>query len=138
MDTVWPPEVASWDIAITELELLMLVVSIQYWAFFLSGHTVQLWSDNETSIICLRSRKTKNAFLAACLRELWPLCTTHNIDFVYSHIPGSQNSIADLLSRRAISDKDQQTYQDFCNSIDLQHVSVPEELLYAPDSQQYW
>ena len=137
MDIVWPPEVATWDVAITELELFMLLVSICYWALFLAGHTVQLLTDNEPSIICLRSGKTKNAFLAACLRELWHLCVTHDIEFLYAHIPGSQNSIADLLSRRAISTKDQPTYEEFCHSTDLQHASVPEELLYTPDSLHY-
>ena len=138
MDVLWTNEVGAWDVAITELELFTLVLALRYWVHFLSGHTVQIWSDNEPSIICLRSGKTKNAFLAACLCEIWHHCSVSDVDLLYSHIPGSQNTIADLLSRRALSPKDQHNYEDFCANTTLQHAAVPDELQYPPDAYYYW
>ena len=32
MDVIWPEEISSWDVAITELEVFMLLVAIRYWA----------------------------------------------------------------------------------------------------------
>ena len=37
--------------------------------------------------------------LAMCARNLWLIAAMFNIGFIFSHIPGVQNSVADLLSR---------------------------------------
>ena len=42
--------------------------------------------------------KTKDPYSAACLRNLWLLTTSYDIELVIEHIQGTKNIIADLLS----------------------------------------
>ena len=43
--------------------------------------------------------KTKDAFLALCVRNIWLLTASLDIDLNISHVPGIHNVIADTLSR---------------------------------------
>ena len=45
------------------------------------------------------SGKTKDQYLAACLRNLWLLTAAHDIELSVEHIQGEKNVTADLLSR---------------------------------------
>ena len=130
----WNKAMATWDIAINELELFTVLIALRTWASLLSGTTTQLWSDNEPSIICLRSGKTKNAFLASCLREIWHICASNDIDILASHIPCEQNQIAHFLSRKAISPRDRQRFQQFKRDTTLRQTHVPEDTLMLPDT----
>ena len=96
--TVWPQDVVLWEVAINELELFTVLVALRRWSPFLSGCTTQVWTDHQTCVTCLRSGKSRNPFLAACLRELWHICATEDIYLLFSHIPGADNQTADLLS----------------------------------------
>ena len=52
-----------------------------------------------TVVDVLNTGKARDTTLATCARNLWLIAAMFNIDFIFSHIPGVQNSIADLLSR---------------------------------------
>ena len=43
------------------------------------------------------SGKTKDPYLAACLRNLWLLTASYDINLVVEHIQGTKNIIADLV-----------------------------------------
>ena len=45
------------------------------------------------------SGKTKDPFLALCIRNIWLLTAYNDIELVVRHIPGINNTIADTLSR---------------------------------------
>ena len=47
----------------------------------------------------LTTGKTRDKTLATCSRNLWLIAALFNIDFIFSHIPGFENTVADLLSR---------------------------------------
>ena len=49
-------------------------------------------------MVCNTGR-TRDAFLAACLRNLWLVAATANIDLRVKHIRGKDNILADALSR---------------------------------------
>ena len=51
----------------------------------------------------LNSGKTRDPFLALCARNVWLISAIFNIQLVFSHIPGKNNHIADLLSRWTIT-----------------------------------
>ena len=39
-----------------------------------------------------------NTILATCNRNLWFIVTMFNIEFIFYHIPGAQNTVTDLFS----------------------------------------
>ena len=95
----WPDFVLGWNVNINELELFNVVVTIRKWKEKLQGKTILVLCDNKTSVMSLFSGKTKNDFMAACLREMWYLASTNDMFIKCEHIAGSANNEADLLSR---------------------------------------
>ena len=87
------------NLTIVHLEMLNIVIALRTW-----GH---LWQHGSISIICdnlgvvqvVQTGKTRDQFLALCVRNIWLLTASHDIDLAISHIPGSKNTIADTLSR---------------------------------------
>ena len=55
--------------------------------------------DNQAVVTVLKSGKTRDAFLAASSRNIWYLTAVHNIDLQFTHIRGTSNQLADILSR---------------------------------------
>ena len=47
----------------------------------------------------LNTGKARDHILAICARNIWLLAAMYSIEFIFSHISGISNSIADLLSR---------------------------------------
>ena len=99
----WPAFVKNWDLKINELELFNIVMILRKWKEQLRGETLNIWCDNNTSVMSLMNRKARNSFMAACLREFL-LC---------EHIAGSDNNEAELLSRAYNSPETWRKYQEF-------------------------
>ena len=130
----WPQHMTQWQVAITELELYKILLAVRVWLTQLSGTTLQIWCDNEAAVVTVRSGRTRNPFLASCIRELWYLCATADVDILISRIPGERNNTADLLSRAATSAKAQMDFQQFKAESDLHQSHIPSVLLFPPDS----
>ena len=79
--------------------MITIVVAIRLWAKFFSHSTVHIYCDNAAVVQVVASHKTRDLFLAACIRNLWLLKAHYDISIQISHIMGSTNSKADLLSR---------------------------------------
>ena len=47
----------------------------------------------------LNSGKTEDAFVAACARNVRLAAALFNVQLLYKHVPGKQNTAADLLFR---------------------------------------
>ena len=47
----------------------------------------------------VRNVKTKDEFLALCLKNIWWATATYDIALRVAHVSGSQNAIANALSR---------------------------------------
>ena len=80
-------------------EILNIVVAAKIWATHWSNQKVQIFCDNMAVVEVLTSGKTRDTTLATCARNLWLIAVIFNIDFIFSHIPGVKNTVADLLSR---------------------------------------
>ena len=106
----WPVEVVKWQLSINDLELFNVLVSLRIWKTLLKGLTGRIWCDNHTSVKSLFSGKARNGFMAACLREMWYLCSTGDIILDCKHIAGKENNQADILSRAYNSPKDWKRY----------------------------
>ena len=47
----------------------------------------------------VETRKTKESLLALCVRNIWLLTASYDINLNFSHIPGFHDVIADTLSQ---------------------------------------
>ena len=74
---------------------------------------MKFYCDNLAVVQVVQTNKTKDPFLAACIRNIWLITATQDIEIQIEHVKGVNNTIADLLSR-IFSDKsiDQQLWQD--------------------------
>ena len=73
------------------------------------------------------SGRTRDPFLGACIRNIWLITATHDIELEVKHIQGNKNVLGDALSRiysdKGISQdlfqrlKEPYTWQDVCHSL---------------------
>lgn len=89
---------------INYLELRAILWALQKFQSQLSGHTVQVLSDNTTAVYCLNKQGGTASRTLCCLAlALWDLCILKNITTVASHLPRKDNALADVVSRGALS-----------------------------------
>ena len=93
-----PPNI-SFETSITQLEMYNIVVALRLWARDWSNKIICIRCDNESAVSVCNSGKTRDSFLNLCLYELWLLVCKYNVDLRVQHIRGTDNVIADALSR---------------------------------------
>ena len=76
----------------------------------------------------VRSGRTRDSMLSLCLRNIWLITATHDIDLHIDHIQGQSNTIADLLSR-LYSPKpvDSHLLETICNSYTWKEIPSSSE-----------
>lgn len=84
---------------ISELEILALVAAVALWREKLRGKRVLAHCENMATVEVVNRGRTKNQFMAACLRELCYISATVDLELRVVHLPGVRNRVADLLSR---------------------------------------
>ena len=84
---------------IAHLEMVNILVATKMFCHQWSKKSVQIFCDNSAVVWVLQSGRTKDPYLAACARNGWLWAGIFDINFVFSHIRGKSNCIADLLSR---------------------------------------
>ena len=80
-------------------ELLAIIVALRLWGPQLAGSRLLLKSDNCAAVQAINNRCSRAPLMQQCLRVLWLLCATSDLDVQAEHIPGYVNILADLLSR---------------------------------------
>ena len=130
----WPEHVVKWCLAINDLEMFNVLVSIRKWKEKLRGHTVRIWCDNNTSVKSLFSGRARNNFMNSCLRELWYMASAGDIFIDCKHIAGVDNNVADLLSRAFNTQDDWNKYQDWSMKSNLKMTSVNVDDFRFPDT----
>ena len=91
------PTFINFDPTITHLE--MVLVALWLWAKFWVSSSVIFHCDNMVVVQVVASGKTTDPFLNACIRNIWLLTATFDIDLHIEHVQGAKNIIADRLSR---------------------------------------
>ena len=76
-----------------------MLVALRAWGKFWTSTQVLVFCDNEAVVQVISSSKTKGPFLAACLRNIWLITASYDIDISIRHIAGDKNNLADALSR---------------------------------------
>ena len=86
-------------LTIVHLEMVNILVAIKTFGPFWAKRKILVKCDNQAVVAVLTHNKTKDAFLAACARNVWLLAASYDLEISYVHIKGKNNAIADLLSR---------------------------------------
>ena len=86
-------------INISHLEMINIMVALKIWGHIWANKKVKIHCDNLPVVEVLNSGRARDDTLTACARNIWLLSALHNITLKVTHIAGSQNNIADLLSR---------------------------------------
>ena len=95
----WPEHILVKDYDIAKLECLNLVIALKLWAHKWRHHRLHIVTDNQTSQLALSSGRSHVPYLQHCLREVYILLTTFDIDLRVTHAPGTTIDTADRLSR---------------------------------------
>ena len=88
---------------ICHLEMLNIVVASKLWAAHWKDKKIRIFCDNMAVVQVMNTGRARDQILAACARNIWLIAATFNIDFIFSHISGQSNKIADLLSRWGVT-----------------------------------
>ena len=128
----WPQSILQLNGSISELEIYTILIAFRIWKHYLQGTTVLVRSDNEAAVVTIRTGSTRNIFMADCIRELWFICATADIDLIISHVAGKDNTVADLLSRRFSSQSDSCTFHSFKTNSPLIHTVIESWQLTPP------
>jgi len=94
------------------LELLSIMVALKLWVSKLAYLRVTIYCDNTASVATINSGRTRDAFMLKILREIAMLCASQNCQIRAVHLPGTDNRLADQLSRAHLEGKNPQHLVD--------------------------
>jgi hypothetical protein len=97
----WPP---NWTVTeggknIALLELVPIVLALEYWGNILTGRKIVLMCDNMALVHIINKQSTSHHEIMELVRRLVVTCMLNNCLIHAKHIPGFQNVIADRFSR---------------------------------------
>ena len=75
------------------------MLSCAVWGRSLAKQSVEFRCDNHSLVDAIAKGSSKQNMVMHLLRSLWLFTAIFDIDVTASHIPGAQNTSADLLSR---------------------------------------
>ena len=97
--TSFPKFIMDQSLRIHHLEMLAVLVGVRIWGKYCVGMKVQIFCDNEAVVTVINSSKTRDPFLATCIRELWLEVARNAFELRAIHLPGEENRVPDWLSR---------------------------------------
>jgi hypothetical protein len=103
--TIFPEFILDAKLHINCLELLSIIVCLNIWALYFRGNRIRIVCDNKTSVTVINTGKSRNSFLQNCLRELCFIAAMREFEVRAVYLAGSENRIADFLSRWHLSNK---------------------------------
>ena len=92
-------DISSFSPTIVHLEMINLVIALRMWGNFWTNSVVTAHCDNIAVVQVVDNSRTRDPFLAACIRNIWLLTAKWDIQLKVIHIPGKENVWADTLSR---------------------------------------
>ena len=90
-----------------------------------AGLRVQIYCDNDACVQVINSSKTKDSFLASCLRELWLEVAKYGFQLRAVHLPGEENRIADWLSRWDIHPEYRRLFYEYLGEEMDRYFEIP-------------
>ena len=80
---------------IANLEMLNIKIALRVWADQWAHKKVLFRCDNLAVVQVIRTSKTRDEFLAYCLRNIWLIVSVYDIKLEIQHISGKDNRVAD-------------------------------------------
>ena len=93
----WSPNETSHDIAWTEL--FAIVQAMNSWGHMWKCKKILFHCDNQTIVDIWQKGSTRSPEIMALIRMLYFIAAQYNVNVMITHIPGTSNLIADVLSR---------------------------------------
>ena len=78
-------------------------ILVALWGSEWRNTAILMRCDNASAVVVCTTGKTRDSFFNFCLREMWFIIAKYNIEFKVIHIKGSDNRVADALSRGRLS-----------------------------------
>ena len=85
--------------SIVHLKMGNILIAIRLFKPLWSTRKVLIKCDNEAVVSVLKTGKTRDPYLTTCARNVWYDSARADIDLQYTHIRGTDNKVADILSR---------------------------------------
>jgi hypothetical protein len=91
------------DYCIAHWEAINILLALRVFSSFLQGCQVTIWCDNNTAVSILSSGRGSDPLLQCIARKMSLFQAQMDCHIVYTHFRGSDNCIADLLSRWSVT-----------------------------------
>lgn len=118
----WPD---AWkSLNITFLELFPITVALHIWGCQMNDRCVSLFTDNAALVDIINKQTSKHSLVMVLVRDLVLTSLRYNIVFRAHHVPGVDNTRADLISRFQILE-----FRKVFPEADPSPTQVPENLL---------
>lgn len=118
----WPDNWKPLNIAF--LELFPIAIALRVWGCEMSNQFVTLFTDNAALVDVINKQTSKHSMIMVLVRDLVLTSLRHNIVFRARHVPGVENTWADLISRLQIEE-----FRKVFPEADAVPTLVPETLL---------
>ena len=113
---------------IHKLEFLAVLVGARIWGHKFKGLKIRMYCDNQPVVDVINSSKTKDAFMASCLRELWLVVSSNEFELRDVHLPGEENRVADWLSRWHLGSKYKDAFNSFVAGSSYEEIHLCDDL----------
>ena len=120
----FPSSILKQQLPIHKLEMLAVLIGVRIWGKSLQGLRLQIYCDNSAVVDVINSSKTRDPFMASCLRELWLEVSTYCFELRAVHLPGEDNRVADWLSRWNLGRKYQDQFQLYISAESSRYSEV--------------
>ena len=124
----FPDDIRTQQLPIHQLEMLAVLVGVRIWGSYCQGLRVQIYCDNESVVRVINSSRTKDPFMATCLRELWLEVAEFGFQLRAVHLPGEENRVPDWLSRWELGQNYRDLFNSFISEGGYQEISVSDDL----------
>ena len=95
---VYPDGVIVEGHPIAHLEMINAVVALRLWAPLWSEKKLQIFCDNSNVCIALQTGRSRDHFMQACVRTVFLMSVTYDVEILVCHRPGVSLVAADSLS----------------------------------------
>jgi hypothetical protein len=106
----FPEEVTNNILDINGLELFVILLAIRSWSYKYTGLNFNVFCDNTTSVQNLNSGRSSVKISQSILREIRYISAKFEFQIRAKHVKGSENAIADSLSRWHLHKKFEQEF----------------------------
>ena len=98
------------------------------WGSRFAGLKIRIYCDNQSVVDVINSSKTRDPFMATCLRELWLVVSKFLFELRAVHLPGEENRVADWLSRWHLDRRYQNEFMKFQSGSCYKEIKISDKM----------